>query len=118
MQSLSIIVAENDAAVARSLVTSLDQYFRSVQVVCSLDELKSLVLRLPADAAIVDLETIGLRQVVDFRREFNLPVVCTHRVPDDEIWTAPMDAGAADVCERSHVAAILRAVNYARARAA
>ena len=85
---------------------------------CSLDELKSLLVRLPADAAIVDLETIGLNQVVDFRREFDLPVVCTHRVPDEEIWTAAMDAGAADLCARTDVAAIVRAINYTRAAAA
>jgi len=118
MQTFTLVLAESDARVAQSLITSLYQYCRSVQVVRSLDELKSLMRRRPADAAIVDLETVGLRQVVDFLREFNLPVVCTHRVPDDEIWRAAMEAGAADVCERTDAAAILRAISRARPVAA
>ena len=109
----TVVLAENDALAARSLAASLDKHFPSIKIVHSADELKSAIPRLRANAAIVDLETVSLSQVADLRREFELPVVCTHRVPDEELWTKAMEAGAADVCDKSDITTMLRAIRPA-----
>jgi len=114
MQALTVLLAEQDSAVASALATSLDEHRHSVRVVRSLDELRLEISRLHAHVVVVDLETVGLAEVTKLRREFRVPVICTHRVPDDELWTAAMEAGAADVCERSNIAALVRALRYAR----
>ncbi len=118
MQSFTIVLAEKDPGVARALGTSLDTHFRAVKIVHSFDELKSAIPRTRADAIIVDLETIPLNHVADLNRDFNLPVVCIHRVPDDRLWTAALEAGAVDVCRDYDVAAMVRALSQSRQRTA
>jgi hypothetical protein len=66
-----------------------------------------------ADAIVADLETVSLADVASLLREYHVPVVCTHRIPDEDIWTAAMDAGALDVCGRLDVGAIVRAITDA-----
>jgi hypothetical protein len=36
--------------------------------------------------------------------------VCTHRIPDDEMWAEALTAGAIDCCQNADVAGILDAV--------
>ncbi len=111
--SFTIVLAENDSSIARLLAVSLGTHFRSVKTVHTVDELMSAIPRMRADAIVVDLETVSLADVSRLLQEFHLPVVCTHRIPDDELWTAAMDAGALDVCGRLDVDAIVRAISYA-----
>jgi DNA-binding response OmpR family regulator len=114
MQALTVLLAEQDSAIASHLATSLDEHRHSVRVVHSLPELRSEIARLHAQVVVVDLETVGLADVSSLRREFQVPIICTHRIPDDELWTAAMEAGAADICERSNVPALVRALRFAR----
>jgi hypothetical protein len=39
-----------------------------------------------------------------------LPIVCTHRVPDEEMWMAALTAGAADVCPSDDVGNVITSV--------
>jgi hypothetical protein len=39
-----------------------------------------------------------------------LPIVCTHRIPDEELWTAALEAGASDVCPADDVQNVLTSV--------
>jgi DNA-binding NtrC family response regulator len=110
MKSLNIIIAERDSAVAQSLYYSLDRYFRSVRLARSLDELRSDIPRHRVDIVVADLETVALPEIARLRSEFALPVICTHRIPDEDIWTAALQAGAADVCANSDAAAIVAAL--------
>jgi DNA-binding NtrC family response regulator len=110
MPSLTILLAEQDPLVACSLSASLVSQTRSVKSFASFKDLQAAVIKLHADAVIADLETITLKEVADLCHDFGLPVICTHRVPDDELWMAAIDAGASDVCERSDVAAMMRAI--------
>jgi DNA-binding NarL/FixJ family response regulator len=50
----------------------------------------------------------------------SLPIVCTHRVPDEELWIAAMEAGASDVCQADDVAKVLTSAlrNVAMAKSA
>jgi len=49
--------------------------------------------------------------VENLHREFPaLPIVCTHRIPDEEMWMAALAAGASDVCPADDVANVLTSV--------
>lgn len=111
MQALSILIAEHDPAIAQRLASSLDRHFRSVRLARSIEELKSDIPRHRVDAVIADLETVALDEVTQISRELHVPVICTHRIPDEEMWAAAMEAGALDVCPKEPhavVAAISR----------
>ncbi len=110
MKALNIILAEHDPAVAQLLCRTLDDHFRSVRVAHSLDELRQAIPRQRADAVIADLETVALNEVASLSREFRLPVVCTHRIPDESLWTAALEAGALDVCANSDANTIIDAL--------
>ena len=59
---------------------------------------------------IVDIEAISLSEVAHLSQDFpGACIVCTHRVPDEAIWTAALQAGAADVCPTNDVIGIVRA---------
>jgi DNA-binding NtrC family response regulator len=98
MYSLSIVIAEHDPAIAHALASSLDRHFRSVRLARSLEELKSAIPRHRIDAVVADLETVALNDITEISRDLHLPVICTHRVPDEAMWTAALNAGALDVC--------------------
>jgi DNA-binding NtrC family response regulator len=111
MQPLSIVIAEHDPAIAHALASSLDRHFRSVKLTRSLEELRSAIPRHRVDAVVADLETVALNDVAQISRDLHVPVICTHRVPDEQMWAAAMEAGAVDVCSnepRAVVAAISR----------
>lgn len=117
MHAASILIAEHDPAIAQALATQLDAEFRSVRLARSLAELKSAVLQ-RVDVLIADLETVALDEVAKLSRELHLPVICTHRVPDEKMWAAALEVGVLDVCANSDVSAIISSLfrNLALAR--
>jgi DNA-binding NarL/FixJ family response regulator len=57
---------------------------------------------------ILDMEYSRLSDVSNLHADFpNLPIVCTYRVPDDELWIAAIEAGASDVCPSGDVQNVL-----------
>ena len=47
----------------------------------------------------MDVEASRLEEVERLHREFpRTSIVCTHRVPDEEMWAAALNAGASDMC--------------------
>jgi DNA-binding NarL/FixJ family response regulator len=57
---------------------------------------------------ILDIEHSRLTDVRNLRDDFpSLPIVCTHRVPDEELWIAAMEAGASDVCRADDIQNVL-----------
>ncbi len=120
MQPVNIVVAHNDFITAAQLAASLHQHFRFVTVARSADEVRTAIPKHRPDFALVDLETIPLEEVQNLCREFRgLPIVCTHRLPDEQMWTDALEAGAIDVCQTNDVSAILLALrrNAAMGRA-
>ncbi len=110
MQSLSVVILQGDAGVSQSLVAALSQAFFSVQQVQSLDELRNRIAKHRAEVAILDIEAAPLPEVEHLSRDFSgVCIVCTHRVADEEMWAAALQAGAADVCPANDIPAILRA---------
>jgi DNA-binding NarL/FixJ family response regulator len=117
MQSLNIVLLQSDPGAARSLASALSNSFSSVQEVHSLADLRTHIARHRVGVVILDMETVSLPEVKQLTREFpHACVVCTHRLADEEMWTAALDAGAADVCPPSDTSGIVRTALHSVAR--
>jgi DNA-binding response OmpR family regulator len=111
MQSLSVVIANRDAQSASQLAASLNPYFWQVSVARSLDEVRHAIPKHRAQLAILDLELASVEDVERLAREFNYTsIVCTHRIPDEEMWASALSAGAIDCCPSDDAACIVRAV--------
>ena len=110
MQSLNVVLLQSDTRVAQSIVTALANTFTSVRQVQSLGELRNNIAKHRAGIAILDMEAASISDVEHLSREFpKACIVCTHRLADEDMWTAALNAGAADVCPPSDTPGILRA---------
>jgi FixJ family two-component response regulator len=110
MQPLNVVLFQSDSRVAQSLVSALANTFSSVRQVQSLGELRTSIAKHRAGIAILDMEAASISDVEHLSREFpKACIVCTHRLADEEMWTAAVNAGAADVCPPSDTQGILRA---------
>jgi hypothetical protein len=82
----------------------------SVRQVKSLGELRNSIEKHVAGIAILDMEAASISDVEHLSREFpKARIVCTHRLADEDLWAAALNAGAADVCPPSDTRGILRA---------
>ncbi len=107
----SVVVVESDVRVAQSLAGGLSSHFHSVHLTRSGDELRERVAKSRPQAVILDMEHSRLSDVQNLRHDFPLlPIVCTHRIPDEELWIAALDAGASDVCRADDVQNVLTSV--------
>ncbi|HET9408904.1 MAG TPA: hypothetical protein VFO39_16800 [Candidatus Sulfotelmatobacter sp.] len=114
---LSVVVLEGDPKVARSLAGGLRSHFHDVHLTRSRDELREQVVKAQPQAVVLDIESSHPGDVQKLHDDFPaLPIVCTHRIPNEEMWTAALDAGAADVCASDDVNDVLTSVlrNMAR----
>jgi DNA-binding NarL/FixJ family response regulator len=121
MQPLTVVLLGGDAGVAQSLVSALSKTFSSVQKVQSLGELRNRIAKNRAEVAILDIEAAPLSEIQHLSQDFpGAFIVCTHRVADEEMWAAALQAGAADVCPSDDIAGIVHAAlgNAGRQRSA
>jgi DNA-binding NarL/FixJ family response regulator len=117
----SVVLLQVDPVVAQSLTNSLLSSFRSVHAVRSMEELRGSILKHRAKVVILDMEMASLPEVERLSHEFpGLSVVCTHRLADEEMWTAALSAGASDICPTYDTHSILSAAlrNTRRAHSA
>jgi len=106
----SIVLLEKDPGVARSLAGGLRHHF-SVHITRSREELRDNVSRNRPEAVVLNIEYWRLTDVESLHRDFpQLPIVCTHRIPDEEMWMAALEAGACDVCPADDVGNVLTSV--------
>jgi DNA-binding response OmpR family regulator len=106
----NIAVLEKDPKVAHSLAGGLRAHF-SVHVTRSREELRDTVTRNHPEAVILNIEYWRLTDVESLHRDFpKLPIVCTHRIPDEEMWMAALEAGASDVCSTGDVGDVIASV--------
>src|SRR5579859_609105 len=106
----SVVVLEKDPKLARSLAGGLRPHF-SVHVTRSREELRDDVARNKPGAVVLNIEHWMLSDVENLHRDFPaLPIVCTHRIPDEEMWMAALAAGASDVCPADDVGNVLMSV--------
>src|SRR5208337_3524243 len=121
MQSLDVVLLQGDAQVAESLVAALSHVFGSVQQARSLREFRSLIAQHKTGVAILDIEAASLAEVHRLTQEFpHSCIVCTHRLADEDMWVAALQAGALDICASSDIPGIIRSAvtNSAAANAA
>jgi|SRR5579872_3276249 len=96
----NVVVVESDPMV----VKSISSRFHSVYLTRSGEELRERVAKNKPEAVILDMEYSRLTDVQSLRQDFpSLPIVCTHRIPDEELWIAALEAGASDVCRTDDV---------------
>ena len=106
----SVVLLERDPGVARSIAGGLRSHF-SVLVTRSREELRDRVERNHPEAVVLNIEYWRLTEVESLHRDFpQLPIVCTHRIPDEEMWMAALEAGASDVCPADDVGNVLTSV--------
>src|SRR4029077_13558128 len=99
MQALSVVVFQSDPRLSQALAAILSLHYHAVHAADSLDEMRVAIRRHRAEVAILDVETSSLSEVQRLHREFpGLSIVCTHRVADEEMWAAALNAGASDMC--------------------
>src|SRR4029077_10754202 len=108
--SQNVVLLEKDPRVACSLGGGLSPHF-SVVVTGSLEELRDKVEQNNPEAVVLNIEHWRLTDVEILHRDFpKLPIVCTHRIPDEEMWMAALEAGASDVCPTDDVGNVLTSV--------
>jgi DNA-binding NarL/FixJ family response regulator len=106
----SVVVLERDPILARSIAGGLRTHF-SVHVTQTREELRDHVVQNRPKAVVLNIELSRLTDVASLHQDFpEIPIVCTHRVPDEEMWMAALDAGASDVCPSDDVGNVLTSV--------
>ena len=109
MQPLNVVLLQSDSRVAQSLVSALASKFSSVRQVQSLGEVRTSIAKQRTGVAILDMETASISDVEHLSREFpQACIVCTHRLADEDMCTAALNAGAVDVYPPSDTRGILR----------
>jgi DNA-binding NarL/FixJ family response regulator len=107
----SVVVLESDARLAQSLAGGLSSHFNSIHLTRSGDELRERVAGHRPEVVILDIEHSRLTDVRNLHHDFpSLPIVCTHRIPDEQLWIAALEAGASDVCPADDVQNVLTSV--------
>jgi DNA-binding NarL/FixJ family response regulator len=115
MKPLSVVVAQRNSKTSDSLSKSLNNHFRVITTADGIDQLFHAIPDQSADAAIVDLELVGLKEIQQLHNRFpGITIVCTHRLPDEKMWTQALSAGAADCCYSSDIRAIVQAASSIR----
>lgn len=109
MNAHDVIVAQSDCVVAEHLAAKLHPYFKSVSVARDVDEIKHIIHRQGADIVVLDLCLADMQDVRHLTEEFHgIGFICTHRVPDEEMWRDTLAAGAVDCCANDDVHEIVR----------
>jgi hypothetical protein len=111
----AIVILQNDSARAEDLGSKVRSVSETVFIVHSMPELQTLVAQFPIQIGVLDLGLVTLQDVIGLRRQLGMEIVCTHRTPDDAMWTEAMDAGALDCCFDDDVPAICRALQQSAA---
>lgn len=99
MKPLRVALLQNDAGIVRTLCSSLCHHFHGIHAAHTVEELRCIIAKERCEVAILDIEMASLSEVERLRRDFSgICIVCTHRLADEEMWTAALSAGAADMC--------------------
>ena len=108
---LSVVVFETDPRVAQTLAGKLSSHFHPVHLTHSGDELRQRVVSNRPEAVVLDMEASRLTDVRSLHEDFPmLPIVCTHRIPDEQLWIDALEAGASDVCQSDDAQDVLTSV--------
>jgi DNA-binding NarL/FixJ family response regulator len=112
---LTVAILQSDSRTVRSLASSLCHHFHAIHAARSMEELREAIAKHRPEVAILDVEMVPLSEIERLHREFTgVCIVATHRLADEEMWTAALAAGAADVCSSRDTPSIVNsALRYA-----
>ena len=114
MPSPTVVIAQRDSRTVLGLADDLHAYFPKVAIAQTAGDLRELLARHEAHMAVIDLETVDIEEVRTLSELFgDLVIVCTHRSPDEQMWTSALNAGAVEFCHPRDVRAILHASRMA-----
>jgi len=106
----SAVLLQGNTEIAQYLHDSSLISFRTVHAGRSMEVCRASISKHRARVIILDIEMASLVEVESLSREFpGLSVVCTHRLADEEMWTAALSAGASDICPTYDTHSILTA---------
>jgi len=111
----AIVILQNDPARAERLAASMKSVSASVRTVQSIAELRKLASRSSIRVGVLDLDMVTLQEITGLRQQLGIEVVCTHRAPDDAMWSAALAAGALDCCFVGDASGICRAIKQSMA---
>ena len=111
----NIVILQNDPARARNLEASVRPYSAGVFTVHSIAELRKFASRSRIQVGILDLDVVTFQEIASLRRQLGIEIVCTHRAPDDAMWTQALGAGAFDCCCDQDTPSICRAIRQSMA---
>jgi DNA-binding NarL/FixJ family response regulator len=110
MQARNVVLLQSNPRLTQALVASLSNSFPSVRQAQSVEELRTCAAKRRAEVLIVDVEMVSLPEVANLSREFpEVSIVCNHRLADDSLWLAALNAGADDCCASQDPRSILQA---------
>lgn len=114
-KSSTVAILQSDSHTIRSLASSLCHHFHAIHAARSIEELRDTIVKHRPEVAILDVEMAPLSEIERLHREFSaVSIVATHRLPDEDMWTAALNAGAEDVCcSRDTPAIVNSALRYA-----
>ena len=116
MPSPTVVIAQRDPRTVLGLSSDLHAHFPKVAIAQNATDLRELLDRHEAKVAIIDLETVDIKEVRRLSELFgDLVIVCTHRSPDEQMWTSALNAGAVEFCHPQDVRSILHAARMAPA---
>ena len=109
-QPRHVVLLQSDRGVTESLLAPLCNSFRSVRAARSYPDLRADLAEHGAHVAILDLEMASLSELARLSHDFpGICIVCNHRLADEQMWTATLNAGAADCCPSHDARGIVRA---------
>lgn len=110
MQPHKVVIALSDPVQAEHIASELHAHFRSVSVALDCDQLRRVMRHEHADLIVLDLEMATLHDLRMLCLDYPYSnFLCTHRVPDDVLWTSALNAGATDFCDPLTVKGIVLA---------
>ncbi len=110
MQGPNAIVVQSESSSAFALAAALRNCCHEVYLARTPEEARDAVPKHRANIVIADLELMHMPEIQRLHNEFgSVNIVCTHRIPDEEMWAESLQAGAVDCCYSSDVGAIMSA---------
>ncbi len=109
----AVVILQDDPARAQNLASQIRSISDVVLIAQSLAELQTIASQFPIPIGVLDLGLVTLQEIVYLRLHLGMQIVCTHRTPDEVMWTEAMDAGALDCCFNDDGQGICHAIHRA-----
>jgi hypothetical protein len=108
MPPVRVVIASNIDDLPKLPLLSPHSAQQNLTTVHAVQDIRTIVPRLRAQLAIVNLELVKFSELAELCREFPATAfVCVHRLADDAIWMQALAAGAVDCCVTADLSRIL-----------